>query len=81
MTAMERFHIIDDAAVIIRRRGRYRQSKLYRRGDQLFAAVGSDFVRLMAANGTSDPHISWVELDAAGSPVLKDKFGAPLLAR
>jgi len=60
---MELFHIIDDAHIILRSRGVYKQSKLYRRGKDLFAASGGGFIRVMQAHGTSAPNISWVDLD------------------
>ena len=43
---MERFHVIDDAAAILRVKGVYRQVKLYRRGDALFAGYGAGFDKL-----------------------------------
>lgn len=61
---MERFHVVDDAAVILRVRGVYRQAKVYRRGKDLFAAYGTGFIRLMSHNGTSCPNVSWLEHDA-----------------
>jgi hypothetical protein len=64
---MERFHIVDDAAVILRgRKGVYRQAKVYRRGEDVFAQVGFGYVRLLARNGTTDPSISWLDIEAEG---------------
>jgi hypothetical protein len=74
---MERFHVIDDAAVILRSKGVYRQAKVYRRGKELFAGHGGGFVRLLANNGTSHPNVSWVDTDAQfqlggrGQPMLQ----------
>lgn len=69
---MDLFHIVDEGVVILRVRGkRYRQSKVYRRGADVFAAMGNDFVRLLAHGGTTDPSIGWLDIDAPGV-TLKD---------
>lgn len=75
---MERFHILDDAAVIIRSKGIYRQCKVYYRGDHLYAGVGTGFVKLLSNPGTSNPSISWDDLDA---PHRIDRLGRPMLGR
>lgn len=61
---MERFHIIDDAAVILRVKGVYRQVKVYQRAGELYAGWGGGFIGLRRNNGTTRPDISWVETDA-----------------
>jgi hypothetical protein len=63
---MDLFHVIDDGVVLLRSKGVYRQAKVYRRGKDVFAGVGTGFVKLHGAAGTSRPDISWLELDAAG---------------
>lgn len=64
---MERFHVIDDAAVILRgKRGLYRQAKVYARGDLVFAGYGGGFIRLTKGGFTSNPDVSWVDLEADG---------------
>ena len=64
---MNLFHVIDDGAVILRaKRGVYRQSKVYRRGKDVFASFGSGFVRLMARTCTTNPDVSWLEIEAPG---------------
>ena len=61
---MDLFHIVDEGAAIIRLRGRrYRQVKVYRRGKDVYAAIGSDFVRLLAHGGTTDPHVGWLGVE------------------
>lgn len=60
---MNRFHIIDDAAVIMRSKGVYRQAKVFVRGDGLYAGHGAGFVRLYAGGGTSVPTLSWDDID------------------
>jgi len=62
---MNRFHVIDDGAVILRSRGVFRQAKVYRRGADVFAAWGAGFIRLLANSGTTVPHVSWDDLEAA----------------
>lgn len=71
---MMRFHVIDDAAVILRSRGVYRQTKVYRRGDALYAGYGGGFLRLCGNSGTSRPDVSWDEIDA-GCETATDKLG------
>lgn len=61
---MIRFHVIDDAAVILRCRGVYRQAKVFRRGGGLYAGYGGGFIALYGNSGTSRPDISWDEIDA-----------------
>lgn len=75
----QRFHIIDDAVVILRSRGVYRQAKLYRRGNELYAGYGAGFVRLLGGKGTSAPNISWEEMEA-GLETTIDSLGRPSIA-
>lgn len=73
---MDRFHVIDDAAVILRSRGVYRQAKLYRRGADVYAGFGNGFVRLHTGGGTSAPNLSWDAIDTADMPTpVGDSFG------
>jgi len=73
---MDRFHVIDDAAVILRTRGVYRQAKVYRRGIDVYAGFGNGFVRLHAGGGTSAPNLSWDAIDIGGMPApVGDSFG------
>lgn len=53
------FHEIPDAQVILRSKGVFRQAKLFRRGEHVYAAWGSGFIRLLAHSGTSLPAVSW----------------------
>lgn len=64
---MDRFHVIDDAAVILRgKKGVYRQAKVYARGEQVFAAYGGGYVRLTKGGSTGNPDVSWIDLEADG---------------
>lgn len=57
------FHQIDDAVVILRTRGVFRQAKLYERNGVNYAAYGGGFIRLFPAHGgTSVPSVSLVEI-------------------
>lgn len=69
---MNLFHVIDDAAVVLRSKGVYRQAKVYRRGEHLFGAFGSGFISLHKGGGTSRPDVSWLDTDA---PYRADKPG------
>lgn len=65
MTA-QLFHIVDDAAVILRAKGVYRQAKVYVRMGELYAGWGSGFIGLRREKGTTLPNVSWETLDAPG---------------
>ena len=60
---MERFHVIEEAAVILRARGVYKQAKVYRRGDGLYAGALGGFVQLYAQGGTAVPSLSWEDIE------------------
>jgi len=70
---MERFHVIEDAAVILRAKGVYRQAKAYRRGIGFYAGYGSGFIRLYRDGGTSVPNVAWEGHD--GPATTFDKMG------
>jgi hypothetical protein len=61
---MNRFHIIDDGAVILRSRGVFRQAKVYRRGEDVYAGWGAGFIRLLANPATTAPNVSWDAIEA-----------------
>lgn len=61
---MELFHIIDDACVILRSRGVFKQAKVYRRDGVLYAGHAGGFITLRKNGGTSVPSISWIDTDA-----------------
>lgn len=70
---MERFHIIEEACSIISHKGIYRQSKVFRKGVDIYASIGTGFVRLYSAGGTSHPKISWHEIEGPGIAYEKGK--------
>lgn len=63
---MERFHIIDDAAAVLRSKGVYRQAKVYRRGNDVYAGWGNGFIRLLRGSATTHPNVSWDGIEADG---------------
>lgn len=69
----ELFHVIDDCQVVTKRKGVYGQAKAYRRGDEVFVAKGSGFLRLLRGGGTTDPSTLWLGIEPA--PGLKIDAG------
>ena len=59
---MQRFTIIDDEAALLTAGGVYKQAKLYRLGEDLFAGHGSGFIGLRPNGATSVPHVRWQEI-------------------
>lgn len=72
---MDHFHIIDDAQCVLVSRGVYRQAKLYRRGEAVYAGYGGGFIRLYR-EGTSAPTVRCDAIDLVG--VRYDKFDRAL---
>ena len=60
------FHEIPEGVVILRSKGVYRQAKVFRRGERVYAAWGSGFVRLCGGGGTSVPTVTFDDLAADG---------------
>ena len=56
---MDRFHVVEDAAVIVRSKGVYKQVKVYVRGGAVYAGLSGGFVRLYKNGDTGIPTISW----------------------
>jgi len=63
---MDRFHVVEDAAVIVRKAGVYKQVKVYVRGTALYAGLNGGFVRLYKDGGTGVPAVSWDDMDVLG---------------
>ena len=78
---MSRFHVIDDAFVILRSKGVYRQAKVYshKEGTQaaLYAGYGGGFIGLRANGGTTKPDVSWTEIEAGSTS--EGQFGKLVL--
>lgn len=64
--ALDLFHVIDDGVAILRSRGKYRQVKVYHRGQDVYVGLGGAYIRLTRGAETSDPNISCIGLDARG---------------
>lgn len=71
---IERFHVIEDAAAILVSKGVYRQAKVFRRGDRLYAGYGSGFIGLYR-QGTSVPAITCEGVDAPDMAITFDALG------
>lgn len=69
---------VEDGFVWLYCRGVYKQAELYRRGNQLYAKVGSGYVRLAGNRTTSQPKTIWLDLDP-GCAVLQRQEGHPPL--
>ena len=74
------FHIIDDAQVILRSKGVFRQAKVYRREDRLYAGWGSGFIRLGGRDATSCPNVSYEALHVPSDIKLRSgTTGEPMI--
>lgn len=60
---MDLFHVIEEGQAIVRSRGVFRQVKIYRRADDVFAGYGGGFIKLLGMKSTTSPNISWVDID------------------
>jgi len=70
---MERFHIIDEGAAILRLKNRvHKQVKIFRRGEFIYAEASGGFVRLTRGGGTDHPYISWLEVEGDNVVIEKD---------
>lgn len=67
MTTDNLFHEIADAQVILRSKGVFKQAKLFRRGEHVYAAYGSGYIRLLKHSGTTVPAVSW-DVDSLFDP-------------
>lgn len=56
---MSLFTVVNDAFVITRSKGVFRQSKVYHRDGLLYAGYGNGFVQLRRDNATSLPNMTW----------------------
>ena len=60
----DKFHVINDATVVLREKGIYRQVAVFRLGQRLFAEYRKGaFTALITGGGTSAPNVSWSDLD------------------
>lgn len=79
---MDRFHVIDEGCVIIRRKGLFRQVAVFQRGGGLYAKYAGGFVRLYVNGNSGIPDLTWDEIDLNnGREPFSDVHGKLLLER
>jgi hypothetical protein len=71
---MTPFQQIPDGLVITLQKGIYRQTPLFQRAGNVYAKIGSGFIRLYKNGGTSVPSISWKEYDPGQAKIGEDSF-------
>lgn len=59
------FTPLDDQVILRSKTGIYRQARIARRGDYVYACVGGGFVMLYANGTTSSPNIRYVDIEGA----------------
>lgn len=79
---MDRFHVIQDAAVILVRASVYKQAAVYQRAGALYCGHGGGFVRLYENHNTGVPSLRWddIELPGVASVAQLEKDGLGKLA-
>lgn len=60
---MNLFTIIEEAHVILRSKGVYKQAKVFHRGGEMFAQHGSGFISLRFAGATSLPSVTYLDIE------------------
>lgn len=61
---IDRFHIVEDGCVILRRNGVYKQANVFTRGQHIYAGLSSStFIQLFAHGHTSIPAVRWDDLE------------------
>jgi hypothetical protein len=61
---MNFFSQVDDAFVLLRSNGVFKQEPLYQRGGRLYAKSGTGFIGLLEfQRATTKPNTSWVEIN------------------
>lgn len=56
------FHKIEEAQVITRTKGVFRQVNVYRRGTDLYAKHGTGYVKLLSMKATSHPDVTYEDI-------------------
>lgn len=72
------FHVLEDCQAVLRSKGTFFQKKLYRRGNRIYAAWGSGFIRIGAGDATSNPNVAIESMDLNFDPV-HDAMKNPLI--
>jgi hypothetical protein len=73
---MSLFHVIDDAQVVLRSKGVFKQVKVFRRDNRLYAQHGGGFIGLRRDGGTTHPQIAWDYIEGAKWTVVDRGTGA-----
>lgn len=68
------FTEISEGQVILLQKGTFKQVPLYRRDWNLFAKMGSGYIKLYKAGSTSVPTICWKEIDPGEFALSSDAF-------
>ena len=68
------FSLVENGQAIIADRGVYQQVDLYKRGDQLFAAYGKGFIRLLASFYTTKSNVKWSAIEGVR---YEEKYDGP----
>lgn len=75
---MDLFHVIEDGAAILRRRGAFKQVKVFARAEHVYAEVSKGtYVRLLQGGRTSVPDVSWLDVEGPGISI--GRSGAPVV--
>ena len=69
---MELFHLIEEGVAILRAKGRiFKQTKIYRRGEDVFAPWGGGFIKLSRGGGTALPDLTVIEIEGPGVVIVQ----------
>lgn len=64
---MDLFHVIEDGHAILRRRGVFKQAKIFSKGDHVYAELSrGSYVRLLSNGQTSVPDVSCLGVEGPG---------------
>jgi hypothetical protein len=67
---MPLFHEVADSAIVVRRKGFYKQCKLFQKGAQLYIGLTSNsFIMLYADGKTNIPDIMWDDIELSFTPI------------
>lgn len=71
--AADKFNVVDDATVVLREKGIYKQAGVFALGNRLFAEYRKgQYIALISNAGTSAPNVSWSDLDTPFNTATRD---------
>jgi hypothetical protein len=73
---MSLFHVIDDAAAVLRTKGVFKQVKVFYRDNRLYAQHGGGFIGLRRDGGTTHPQVAWDYIEGVKWTVVDRGTGA-----